>query len=160
MTEGVKKKRWMPVLLSVSLALNLAVVAAFTGAALRHKGGGKMRPPVGSSGAIYMQALPEQMRREMHQKLGKRGGRKRVDPAAMITVLRQNPFDPAAAGAVLNTERSAGMAQIEAMSASWLEGVSAMSEQERHAYADRLEELSEKRKMRWKEWQGKERHGN
>jgi len=154
MAEGVKKKRWMPVVLSVSLALNLAVVAAFAGAAWRHKGDEKMRPPSGNAGTIYMKALPPELRKHMHEKLRKNGKHLRFNPATMISVLRQDPFDPAAAGAVLDAERNAGLAQAEAMSSSWLDGVSAMTDEERHTYADRLQKFADRRAMPKKKRQG------
>ena len=150
MADTVKKSRWMPVVLGLSLALNLAVVAAVGGAAWRHSGeerGGPAR--VTKGGALYMQALPREARRAIREKTraGPRAGR---DATEMLAALRQQPFDPAAAAQVLDTERDAGLQRRNATTAAWLSEITAMSTQERSAYADRLEAMSKRGKGDWK----------
>ena len=61
MDQVKQKRRWMPVVLTLSLALNLAVAAALAGAAWRHKEADR-GPRVARGGAIYMQALPRSTR--------------------------------------------------------------------------------------------------
>jgi len=62
-TGKTGKKRWMPLALGISLAINLAVVAvvaAVAGAAWRHKGEDRsaMRSPRGAP--AFIQALPRE----------------------------------------------------------------------------------------------------
>lgn len=150
MADTGQKKRWMPVVLGLSLALNFAVLAAVGGAVWRHSGEERGGPRVSKGGALYMQALPRETRRVIREQT--RGGPRIVrDAGAMLTALRQEPFDPAAAARVLDAQRSAGLQRREAVTAAWLSEVTAMSAQERAAYADRLEEISKRVKGKWKE---------
>jgi len=137
--------------LVVSLALNLAVVAALAGAAWRHagKGGGDRGGSHASSrgGPAYLQALAPETRRALRENL--RGmGRGTARSGEMVRVLRAVPFDPSAAAAVLMQERTLGQIRMQAASDAWLDEVSAMSVQERAAYADRLEQIEARRKER------------
>lgn len=151
MADVSRKRGWMPAVLVVSLALNLAVVAAVSGAAWRHKGVEKSGPRASGGGAIYMQALPRGMQKSLRQSV--RGSNKGVksSPAAMIEVLRHEPFDAAAAARVLDAERDRGLSRTQAISAVWLSKISGMTVEDRSAYTDRLENLIERRKQRWKE---------
>jgi len=149
MTDAKGKKRWKSVVLGLSLALNLAVVAAVAGAAWRHSGEGRGEPRAAKGGAIYMQALPREARESMRAELREAGGRPAgSDTAAMIAALRGDPFDPAAARRVLEMEQAAGMTRQNVAGAAWLSQVTAMSGPERAAYADRLQELSARRDLR------------
>lgn len=151
MADVARKKRWMPAVLGISLALNLAVIAAVSGAAWRHKGVEKNGPRASKGGAIYMQALPRAMQKNLRQSVHEIGSGARNTPAAMVAVLRQEPFDSAAAMRILEAERDGGLSRLEAMGTAWLSTVSEMTVQERSAYTDRLEDLAERRKQRWKE---------
>ena len=66
----------------------------------------------------------------------------------MLVALRQEPFDPAAAARVLEAEREAGLLRQDKASGAWLSYITALSVSERNAYADRLQELSERRDQR------------
>ena len=151
MADTGKKRRWMPVVLGLSLALNLAVVAAVGGAAWRHSGDGRSGPRASKGGgALYIQALPRETRRAIREQT-RVGPRRESDASQMLVALRQEPFDPAAATLLLNAERDLGLQRREATSAAWLSEVTAMTAQERAAYADRIEELSKRGKGKWKE---------
>ena len=155
MAEVTGKKRWLPVALGLSLALNLAVVAAVSGAALRHKGGDKGGPPRASKGgAIYLQAMPRDLHKNIWKELKQDAPPPRSDPAAMVVILRQEPFNPAAAAGILNAERDVGLSRMQAMSGAWLAQITAMSVAEREAYTDRLQELIERRDAHKKERKG------
>jgi len=145
MPSGQGNKRWMPIVLAVSLALNFAVIAAFTGAAMRHKGGEGARGPTNNTGAIYMRALPPDVRKQLMQEVRSAGRGPRFDPAEMVSILRQTPFDADAAEALLTAERDAGLAHVTAMGETWLKGVTQMSPQDRSSYADRLQMLADQR---------------
>lgn len=146
MTDTPSKRRWMPVVLALSLALNLAVVAAVAGAAWRHKGGGG---PTGGKGGgpIYLQALPPEARRAVRGEM-RQQPRVKLDSAVMVTALRQEPFDPEAAGRALDAQRDSGLTRFAAGRAVLLDYISSMSAQDRAAYADRIEEIAQKRKDR------------
>ena len=147
MTEAVGKRRRMPIVLTLSLAANLAVVAAVSGAAWRHKGEERGGPPVARGGAIYMQALPREVRHDLHKQL-RATMAERPSTEDMLVALRQEPFDPAAAARVLEAEREAGLLRQDKASGAWLSYITALSVSERNAYADRLQELSERRNQR------------
>lgn len=141
MAEMGQKRRWMPIVLGLSLALNLAVVAAVGGAAWRHSGAERAGPRAAKGGALYMKALPKEARRAIREQL--RGvARPERTSTQMVIALRQEPFDPAAATRVLEMQRDAGAQRQALVSAAWLEQVSAMSAQERSTYADRIEEMA------------------
>lgn len=133
--------------LVVSLAVNLAVAAAFAGAAWRHKdnndgGGGR-----GAGGpAIYMKALPSEARRAIRAELAPREGR--LDPAPMIALLRTPQFDAQAAAAILADQRAAGLERAQMIGAAWLGQVVQMTAAQRAEYAQRLEELAARRAPR------------
>lgn len=151
MADSPRKKRWLPIVLAVSLALNLAVVAAVSGAAWRHKADEKGSPRARGSEPIYMQALSRETRKQMRQAFRSTGVARRPDPSTMLALLRQEPFDATAAADILDAERDAGLMRMEKASAAWLTHIAQMSVAERSAYADRLQALAEKRKARWKE---------
>ena len=148
MTQTHSKRRWVPIVLALSLGLNLAVVAAVAGAAWRHKGPGEggLRSAKGG-GAIYLQALPQEARRAVLGQLRSSRG-PAFDATPMIDALRQEPFDAEAAGRALEARRDRGLARSEAGHAALLGYIATMSAQERADYADRIEEISERRKSK------------
>lgn len=148
MDEMKPKRRWMPVVLVLSLALNLAVVAAVSGAAWRSKGDGRIssqRDGGGKRGAAFVFALPSEARKAVREQL-RQQPRLRMDNEALLKALRQEPFDAATAGLVLDAQRDHGLARNDIARAAWFAQVEAMSSQERAQYADRLEELAAKGK--------------
>jgi uncharacterized membrane protein len=144
MAEFVKKRRWMQIVLGLSLAVNLAVIAAVLGAMLRHKDGDRGGPHARKGGAIYMQALPKKARHELRETLRATYRGAGTNPVEMLAVLREEPFDAAAAALVFQAQHDASLSRLQAASVAWLTEVTAMSAQERSVYADRLQELSEK----------------
>ncbi len=150
MADTVKNRRWMPVVLGLSLALNLAVVAAVGGAVWRHSGEGRGGPRASMGGALYLKALPRETRRAIREQM-RSTPRREGDAADMLAALRQEPFDPATATRVLDAQRDGGLQRRAATSEAWLSEVSAMSAQERGAYADRMEQMSQRGKRSWKE---------
>ena len=150
MTQKQSKRRWMPIVLAISLGLNLAVVAAVAGAAWRHKGPGDGGPRgAKGGGTIYLQALPQEARRAVLGQLRSTRGPS-FDATPMIDALRKEPFDAEAAGRALDARRDRGLARSEAGNEALLGHIATMSAQERAAYADRIEEISERRKAKRK----------
>lgn len=157
MDDMKPKRRWMPIILAISLALNFAVGAAVIGAALRHKGDARAeseRGGGGRKGAAFVNALPPQARNAVRDQL-RRQPRLRMDNQALLDALRQEPFDAATAARVLNAQRDHGLARNDIARDAWFAQVEAMSVQERQQYADRLEELAAARKNKKRKDEGK-----
>lgn len=146
-TVGTKppSRRWRW-LLGLSLALNLLFVGLVAGAILRGgpHGGGKPGAELRSFGAPYLRELPKAERRALFRALREGGhlpdrAARRAAYDTMVAALRAQPFDPAQAATVLRAyagtlTQAQGAAQEE-----WLRHVSAMSDADRAAYADRLD---------------------
>ena len=92
MADAVKKRRWMPIVLGLSLAMNFAVVAAVGGAAWRHSGDERSGAPrAGKSGALYMSALPRESRRAIREQM-RSGPRPERSADQMLVALRSEPL--------------------------------------------------------------------
>ncbi|KIN63971.1 RNA polymerase sigma-70 factor [Sulfitobacter noctilucicola] len=141
----------------ISLALNLAFVGVFAGAALRHIGDGPQkrgpRDIAQSYGTPFVRALPREARRDLRQSMRQgnpsvmstREGRRGVY-LEMAEILRADPFDADSATALLSGQSEAAQnAQARAQTA-WLRIVGTMPHADRMMVADRLEEqLNERR---------------
>ncbi len=146
MEKQKRRRGWILVALTLSLALNLAVVAAIMGAAWRHRDDGRGGGARGGAGhAPYIHALPREDRQAVRQTMHRRSGG-HAGFVEMLEALRREPFDPRAAQAVLDAQRADIMTRQEAARRVWLDRVGAMSAAERSAYADRLEEVLERRR--------------
>ena len=155
MTGDTGKRRWMPLALGVSVAINMAVVAAVAGAAWRHKDEDHraMRGPKGAP--AFIQALPREARQAVRGEL--RASKPRtMDTAGIVAVLRQEPFDVDAVERVMEAEIDAGMVRLRGVRQAWLKQITAMDAQERSAYAQRLEALAERRKSRLQKFRNKD----
>lgn len=135
-------RRWMPIVLGLSLAVNFAALAAVGGALWRsqgREGHADRRPP-------YLRALDQEDRQEIRDTLRAlpRGGR--LDAARVLDVLRADPFDREQAEAVLRAERDASLARHDAVRAVWLDRIAAMTSEQRQAYAQRLNSMIDARR--------------
>ncbi len=149
-----RASRRFKIMLGLSLALNLLFVGLIAGAVWRNEGGAGMRPggPAPQSyAAPYVQALPRADRRALnrsiraaHPRLGREA--RRAVYGQMLTALRAEPFDTSAVQEVLDGQRSAILGVQEAAQSRWMAAISAMSDEQRRAYADRLQGLIEKRR--------------
>ena len=144
-----KKRRWLPILLGVSLALNLLVVGVIVGTVLRFRGGDGMRHAPSFGPALY-RALPEEDRKALRARLRhdhEEGSRKRQeDFKALANALRAVPFDSGAVETLIDEQAEARAAGHMALNQAWLDRVSRMTDAERADYADRLEEVIERGK--------------
>ncbi|NOE34637.1 MULTISPECIES: periplasmic heavy metal sensor [unclassified Ruegeria] len=142
--DSKPKRRWMPIVLVVSLALNLLIIGVAVGTVLRLKGGDHAKAPPGFGPALY-RALPKDDRKAMRSELGdlhKKGSKGRTqDFEAMSQALRAVPFDPNAVETLLQQQAQATANLQGALQAQWLIRVTAMSDEERQAYADRLQDV-------------------
>ncbi len=138
------KRRWVTILLTVSLALNLLIVGVALGTVYRIKGGDHGKAPPGFGPALY-RALPKDDRKALRGELSDRHVRgsklRSQDFAALGQALRAEPFDPGAVQVLLQQQAQFVADMQSALQEQWLARVTAMSDEERKAYADRLEEV-------------------
>ncbi|WP_170569080.1 periplasmic heavy metal sensor [Ruegeria atlantica] len=145
MSDNAKpKRRWVTVLLAVSLGLNLLVAGVAVGTIYRVKGGDHGKAPPGFGPALY-RALPKEDRKALRGELSERhvrGGKLRSqDFAKLGAALRADPFDPAAVQALVQ-QQAQSMAELQAaLQEKWLVKVTAMTDAERQIYADRLQDV-------------------
>jgi uncharacterized membrane protein len=147
--------RWA---LGGSVALNLVFIGLLGGAALRSTGdigrdGFDRGDPVMRGYATpYVRALPEDARRTLRTAL--RNGpdanlmsraERRAQYRQMVDVIRAEPFEAQAARQVLDAQSQAVLGVQAAAQDLWLTQISQMSDRERAAYADRLEEVLARR---------------
>ncbi len=140
-------RRWMRWLLIGSLALNLLVVGVVAGAVLRMSGWGIGPPPRALGPALYRE-LPRDDRRALRQTLRDAGSNamRPSDQASLLSAaLRSDPFDPTALEALITQQAEARQAYQFEVQRKWLARVSEMSQADRIAYADRLEESLQRR---------------
>ncbi|WP_299776875.1 periplasmic heavy metal sensor [uncultured Roseobacter sp.] len=143
--------RRIKVILGLSLALNLAVVGLIAGTALRHgdeKRGGPRSAGFGAYGLPYMIALPREERRSVIQavRAGKKGDlpdrtARRALYLETLATLRASPFDAQALSDVVTRQAQTAIRVQQVAQDAWLEVVANMSDAERAAYAEEIEEV-------------------
>ena len=135
---------WIKIVLALSLAVNLCIAGLVAGVILR---GGPLagRAPAMGYAMPYVLALPRDLRREVFgavrndDSLPDRRAR-REEYRDMINAMRATPFDVAAVEAVL-LRQAEGVSRVQAAGqAAWLEAVTSLSDDERAAYSQRMEE--------------------
>lgn len=138
------KRKWMPILLVLSLAVNLLIVGVVVGTVLRFRGDDRGRIPPGFGPALY-HALPKADKRALRGQLSdmrSRGSHRRAeDFNALSDALRTVPFDPAAVELLLVQQAQATADLQDALHQQWLARVTEMSDQDRLIYADQLEDV-------------------
>ena len=150
MTEQPPKpRRWVRVLLVLSLALNLLVAGVVGGAIWRYGGpdGPRGERPIG---VMLFAEMPRQSRSNLRHHMAQmpHDGRPGDSLRAIADLLRTTPFDAAGLGDVVmqhNEQRAATQTRLHR---AWLDQVAAMSDAERVAYADRLERAAAHRHRR------------
>ncbi|MBR9652866.1 periplasmic heavy metal sensor [Thalassovita aquimarina] len=144
---------WPRIVLFASLALNLAVLGMAVGAFMRFGPPGDGRPVRADQVAgVYTYALaPEDRRRigraffrEHRDALPSREAMK-SDFNAMVAALRAHPFEADTAAAILQRQLEFGQKRAELGHRLLLQHLSEMSDEDRSAYADRLEGALQKR---------------
>ncbi len=150
-TPAPRMRRSLRILLAASLALNILVLAAFGGAvAMRgkwqgHAGAGMM------GGALTHALTPEDrhaIRDQMRAMRGDAAGARAARRAAhdgLIEDLRRVPFEPERVAAHLQTRRQQMNERLELGQTLLLQRLSAMSDAERAAFADRVSEYDKRR---------------
>lgn len=148
MSDDVKKKRrWVPIMLTVSLILNVLVVGVVLGTALRFRDGGGEGPPIAFGQALY-RALPgverKELRRGLSEQYSKRSQQRSADFKALSQALRAVPFDPQPVEMLLQRQELSIVEMQESLGRKWLARVTNMTDEERADYADKLEKIVKK----------------
>lgn len=145
---------WVRILLAVSLALNLLVIGAVAGFAIKggpmkHSGAPHMAP--GGVGPLT-QALSKEDRRaigrEMRQMAKENGWDRRAHRQAlerMIAGLEATPFDADAFSADLDIIMDGMRSRISGASGALMNRLSEMSDEDRAAYAARIRDKMERK---------------
>ncbi len=146
----VRRGRWMQVVLILSLALNLLVVGAVAGRMLGHvkeRRDGPREASVLNYGP-YSKALSRADRAALRQALSKQkdnlhSNRTEVRKGFrdVLAALRAQPYDAAATEALLNAQQQRVGDQIRLVRQALLDRIATMSDAERAAFADRLDEV-------------------
>lgn len=146
-----RSTRSLQIALALSLALNLLVIGFFAGSLARQSGSdGGRTPALGNFGMPYVMALTREDRRAVQRAL--RAGDALPDRKArramfrgVIAYLRAEPFDAEALEAAVQEQAGVSVSVQHRLQEAWLETVSAMSEEQRRAYAVRVEAILDRR---------------
>jgi len=144
---AARSPRWMRIALVLSLALNLAGIGVVAGAALAHSKKPPRPPMVNDLGfGPYTDALSGEDRRALRRAFIERAPdfgdlrkQMRADFDRLLTVLRTEPYDAAAAAEVVQAQRERARQGFELGQDLLLERLAAMRPEERVAFAARLE---------------------
>ncbi|MCO6382820.1 periplasmic heavy metal sensor [Oceanicola sp. 502str15] len=149
-----RPRRWLRVVLVLSLAANLAVAGLVLGAWITHDG---KRGPDGRRGdkdkivrelgfGPYARAIPRENREDFRAAIEARRDELRASRSglrsafeATLATLRAEPFDRAAMAAQMEAQRSAITKGQRIGHEILLDRLASMSPEERAAFADRLE---------------------
>ncbi len=146
-TDPKPKRRWMPIVLTLSLAINLLIVGVAVGSILRLKNSDHAKAPPGFGPALY-RALPKEDRKALRGELsglhGKGAKGRSQDFMAVTEALRAVPFDPETVTLLLQQQAQATADLQAALQEKWLVLVTQMSDTERQTYATRLEDVVER----------------
>jgi uncharacterized membrane protein len=151
-----KKRRWLPIVLGLSLGANLLIVGVMAGAFLNAREGGPHRGPgvFGPTGlGIYARALSWDDRKELRKKLLSKRERLTQGRAALsnhvnalIEVLKAGELDETALRTVFDTQLGAANDQITFGQEALIAQIKSMTAQERIEFGDALIETSKKRR--------------
>lgn len=150
-TPRSASRRWATVLLVFSLALNLLIVGMVAGWMLSPGGPrgerSDLRQARGLLGEPFVRALPQEDRRALLADALRNRDQLRENRQALarrlgdfLDALEAEEFDEATIRGLLSEQRGAAIRRQEIGEALLIERLSAMSRDERRAYAERLRE--------------------
>jgi len=152
--NGISSK--LRVVLFGSLALNLLFIGLMAGAAFRHGGGAEHgRPKLDRLSGPMVQALSRKDRRVIGRSIRESNSGMPMEPLNMdsiIKVLKQVPFDPNPIEAELVKQKNRVDSRQEFARNRLLERLSEISDAERAAFADRLEDELARAQNRREKW--------
>lgn len=135
-------------LLGISLALNMAFVGLLAGAALRHGGDHERGPEATSFGTPYMRALPREARQSVLRSARLAGDAQMLDRAArkklfdnVLASMRATPFDAEHMQRLVTEQARVSVAVQKSVQTAWVAAVESMTDAERLAYADAVEDI-------------------
>lgn len=141
--------RRLKITLGLSLALNLAVVGVIAGAMVRHGEGGApgaRHASFGAYGLPYVIALSRSDRRALGREVRSGAGwpdraTRRAHYDEVLGALRATPFDKDALAGTVARQAETTIAVQKTAQSAWLEMVAGMSDGDRRAYADAVEQV-------------------
>ena len=146
-----KMRRSLRVLLIGSLALNLLIVGLVAGAAFSIRGNGPPTPITDRFGSPHIKALSQDDKREMGRAIRsayRKADLDRTTDRALYTQvlaqLRATPFDVDALQSVVMQQDASHELRRALARDVFLSQIASMSDAERAAYADRLQEVLER----------------
>lgn len=160
--KGLPGRRWMPVALAVSLALNLLVAGVFLGVRLNPPARPADSPPAQTADPArldarllrdlglgpFMNAFPPQARRQMARRIRAEVGTLNDGRQAlvaeldeMLALMRADPFDAEALAQVVERQKQRLNRRTDIGREIVLEAITEMTPEERRAFADRLERV-------------------
>ncbi len=154
-TEASKPTRsplWMRILLLASLAVNLLIVGVVVGTVTSSPGdperGERLRGARDLAPPPFVLAIEREDRRALLRSLreatdseGRDRAQVRADLQSILEALRSDSFEPDAVRSLLGAERSRSRTRQEAGEDLLVDYLTALSPEERRAYADRLERI-------------------
>ena len=154
LTPERKTPRWIKVVLTLSLALNLLIIGAVVGVASRFAGPGSgpwhdraHKRPEAALIASFERGDMRAMFKDMREKRRKVPEGDDIRPL-LLEALRAEPFDPDRLREVFALRKNAGQARRAALETALIDKLSEFSAQKRAAYADRLEKALARTKRR------------
>ncbi|WP_294225980.1 periplasmic heavy metal sensor [uncultured Shimia sp.] len=146
-----KPRRLTRALLIGSLALNLLIIGVVGGAVISLRGHGDKRPVADRFGSPYIKALTFDDKREVGRAIRSTYRKSDVDHRAdhrlyreALTVLRASPLDETSLRDLVASLDQAGERRRVMARDVFLAKILSMSDAERVAYADRLEQVLER----------------
>lgn len=133
-------RRWVKVLLALSLAVNLAVLGLAAGAALRWHGGDKGHGRGHSIGRVIFQDLDDDTRKALRAQVqGEHSSphaRRRAEANAVMVILRQKPFDAGALRQLLGAQAEARHLFFVSAQGAWVTQLEAMEPDARQRHLE------------------------
>lgn len=150
-----KPRRILRIALVVSLTLNVVFVGAAVGFATKF-GRPPEGPPTAANGSVYLRALSRESRRELGREMrelrtahGARHGRTKANNYGYdraLAVLTQSPFDADQLAIIMQEQAKVSDDHLSEARRLLLEHLSQMTDAERQAYADEIQEILARRK--------------
>ena len=138
-----RMRKWLKILLVLSLGINLLVLGVLVGLALRIAGQGGVRETPRSLGIAMLRELPPDIRRDiLHYARSNRlkeSAPQAQSVAEIARLLRTDPLDRAALWRILTRRLHGRTAIEEQLRKQLIDRLAKLSHNERIAYADRLE---------------------
>lgn len=143
-----QKRRWVTLLLAVSLVFNMLIVGVIAGFFFANGGGKGDRidgPTRSLVGTPFIRALEPEDRRALALEIRRDDARLRENRSALrarfealLDALNADPFDPEAVQVILREQRDIALRRQNIGEALLVDQLQKLSPEERAAYADRL----------------------